>query len=470
MKSRTVRVGLHGCTLSVLAAVLFLPASSGSAGTEAPTTYGGTATATGFHATLDTQPQLTPIADLFHIDIPFAQTDLDSTGSASARAATLFPGEGVLGIPGLICFSRSNACPTPPPKYPLMAEASHPSQPDDTATASGQPANPGGGLQMQPSVVRAHADLTRVAGTTKVTDVELPGVTTIETIAVRSKQLLREGSLVARSETVLGDIDLGDVVHIDSVRSMAEAEIGGAKPVTRAGTVLTGVTVAGVDATIDENGVHANDQGSDAANRAANKTIQKVLDGSGISAHLLRPTRQVSTDNARVSTAGLVVNFRKTVEDVPPVPPCTTPEVPCGVANVNREYFGTLTFGGAGVNAHTGTGLGLVGLAPQTSATAGSQAEQPGKAAATGTPAGTGAPGTAPAGDAPQASDVQAPQVAGQPERTPAAARHNPIVATITSERLQLLAMLLLGYPALALLSARSQPALRLLRRLGQST
>src|SRR6059058_3646604 len=122
-------------------------------------------TATAVHVTVTQQPAGSIItASLLDDAVAYAAGDFDSGGTSEALAAPAFPGRLVVQGPQLLC-SEVFSCPAAPPSYPLLADASYPRRPRDTATASGGPIGSG------PFVVRPLAASARAgdAGNTGAT-------------------------------------------------------------------------------------------------------------------------------------------------------------------------------------------------------------------------------------------------------------------------------------------------------------
>jgi hypothetical protein len=94
---------------------------------------------------------------------------------------------------------------------------------------------------------------------------------------------------------------------------------------------LTGVTRAGLPASVDDRGVHVAGQDQGLPDRA--------LGQQGLTARLVGTTRQDATGVGRSAAAGLLVTFA--------VPLSGAPQLP-GVPSGNRRYLGSALVGGAG--------------------------------------------------------------------------------------------------------------------------
>lgn len=152
------------------------------------------------------------------------------------------------------------------------------------------------------------------------------------------------------SDSLVRDISLaGGVVKIDSVSSVAEATTDGTKSAGDAHTVVHGLTIAGMPATVDDNGLHIGSQGQP-ANAAANQIAQQALGKSGASITVSRPTKETKDASTTVTAGSLVVSW-----------------------NTGSGSIFTVTLGAAEatVTAAPGTDAGITGGAPPGSADAG---------------------------------------------------------------------------------------------------
>ncbi len=468
MGFRPSRLALHVTAASAMAAGALVWGNGAPASAAArPASFGGTTTATGYHLIFDTNPALTPVADLFHVDVPYATTELDSTGGADASAASFYPGAGLLGVPGLLCQAGVPCSSLPPaPDYPLMATASYPTDKDSTATASGKP-TPIGPATVSPSVVSAHADPAVVHAVSQAAGGGVSGVFVVNSVHAETSQHFEGSTLVVQSESVLKDVTIAGAVHVDVLRSLALAKVDGGKvAIGRATTTASGVTAAGQTATIDDRGIHVLGKGdNNEVVSQANKALAQALGSTGITARMLPPVQHATRGGVNASTSGLLITFKQTVENTPPVPPCVAPGAPCGVVNANRDYFGTVTLGGAGAVATADNSSGMLGSAlggllggttgGGTGSSTGAGSLGGGPNAGPALPASSGAAtGGGPGGGAP-------PVVARAGDGTHAAAPAG-LVSTLTSRRLKLLALLLVAYPLVTLIGSR----LHLLSRL----
>jgi hypothetical protein len=446
--SRHRRAALHLAAVAVLAGsgVLLTGGPGHAADVAKPDAYGGEATASGVYFDLDRNPQPTPVTDPFHANAAYASSSLDSSGSATAESAPAFPGEGILGVPALLC--QAGAC-LPLPGYPLMARASYPTKVDSQAQAS--PAVPAvGPLAVTPNLTVAHADPDRVEATTKDSGLNLAGQVTVDSVTAHSKQAFEGGTLVVTSETTVKGIDLGGgQLHIDAVHSLAVARVdGGAVTTSSATTTVSGATAGGHPVTIGSSGISADGQGDGGQAFGAVDSALAQLDASGITVRLLTPTKSAGDGAATAATGGILISLDKVVQNPPPPPNPIHP-----LPNPNGEYLGTLAIGGAGVSAFAVPALAFGAppvFVPQPQLPV-AVARTGGNVVAPIQPVSSGATTSIPVGQAPP------PPITQQSLRPRPAA---VLGVDLTGERLRVLVLVLLGYPALVLLTGpiRARP------------
>ena len=457
MRLRPLRLALHVGAATVLAGAGVLATGSPGSAADAPRpdSFGGDSTASAIHWMADRNPQPTPVSDVFHVESPYATTSMDSSGSITATASPLYPGGGFLGAPGLLC--QFGAC-LPIPSYPVIADASYPTTPYAAADAPPpQAVIKQGPLSLDPNETVAHAgaDVTEartVTGSAEFTDLAKAGSATSH-----SKQHFEGSTLVVTAESAVSDLDLAGKLHIDKISSVATARVDGGKVTSSdATTTVSGASLGGVPVVIGSDGISIAGNGDKGAAKDALNTALAALDASGMKVRLLTPSKSAKTGQASAATGGLLVSFDKTT-NLPNPPPLPLPKELPGIPAYNGDYFGSVTFAGAGVTAFASPALDFA-LPPL-----GVPAAQPpalSGSASQGQPA-TGA--LSPAGPA------VAPAQAGAAPATAAAPATRPTAVLgvdLTSKRLKTLALVLLGYPLLVLLTAPLRAPARLPRAL----
>jgi hypothetical protein len=97
----------------------------------------------------------------------------------------------------------------------------------------------------------------------------------------------------------------GGVIRIGSVTSTAEATTDGVRADGKGTTTVTGMTVAGVPVTVDEDGLHVAGQGTPLATQAVTDAVKAL----GLTAVLTQPRVTKSTGSVSVTAGALVLMY-----------------------------------------------------------------------------------------------------------------------------------------------------------------
>lgn len=451
MLSRPIRaVGHVGAVVLLSGVALVIAGAAGNAAAPSrPDSYGGDATAASLELRVDKQPFPFPVTDPFHAWVPYAETSTDSSGGSEAIASSIYPGQGVLGVPALICeFANGNCSKLPGgrfPKYPDWANAQYPTNPDDSATLSQKPFPGTGPFEVTPNKVTAHADPNRVEATTITGNAGVSSVVTVQSAASHSIQQFEGATLVITAESVLNGVDIGGQLHIDQIRSTVAAKLDGSKVgAATSNTTIAGATVAGHAVTIDSTGVHLDGKGDNGlVKKTVNSALQKLA-GQGIDVRSLGTSKAARPGKVVAETGGLLVVATQNVN---------APGVPVLGGTENGSYTITATLGGAGVNAFASPAVPFraVQIPPVPAAPATSGANAPPASAASSVPPPTQT------GTATTVPPAQQPAVAAGAPGKPAA-----LPLDLTNKRLKTLALVLLAYPLLVLATAPFRAPARL--------
>jgi hypothetical protein len=231
-----------------------------------------------------------------------------------------------------------------------------------------------GPLVVSPMDSEATATATANMGRTRAGGMSLlagtPVATTIGSSTASSVVRTVGRQVVVRVATTVSDITLGGLVHIDSVAATTDVLMQAGKPATSHPHIsVSGITVAGQQATIDEAGLHIAGQQGPALTQ---KVVQRGIDIRSVGVH-----RSGSRQGARSDATGLRVQLSIPVAGVPyvpnPLPPFPPPfdQIPTlpGV-NANGTYLAEITLGAVGAAAGVGIeprfDLGGVGSVPPT--------------------------------------------------------------------------------------------------------
>jgi hypothetical protein len=335
----------------------------------ADTVFQAQTAAAAVHFVLTQQPASSIVtADLVDDAAGYAAGAFDSTGGSEAQAASVFPGTLVVQGPALFC-SQVFTCPATPPDYPLLADASYPRRGHAEASADQKPVGQGP-LVVSPAASTASATGDGNSGQTAAGGMSILSGTPVAVTAGSSTASTRVAStvktLVTHVESTVSDIDIAGLVHIGSIRSSDDITVSATgKPVDHPQVTITGVTVAGVPAQIDDKGVHvAGQNGPSLTQRVAQQ---------GVDIRTVGTQRNDTTALARSQATGLIVTFSLPVSGLPYVPnPLPSPFDAVPGVNGNGTYVGYVALGSvgavAGANAQPTFALG--GTFPLTSPTA----------------------------------------------------------------------------------------------------
>lgn len=306
--------------------------------------------ATAVHLSLTQQPASSLItASAVDDAAAYAASAYDSSGGSDAQAASFYPGNLVAQGPALFC-SQLFPCPAAPPDYPLLADASYPrrthaeAQPGATDVGSGP-------FVVSPSTAVASATTDGNSGRTSAGGTTLfagtPAVVDIGAATSTSSIATKAGALVVHVESVASDIDVAGVLHIESVRAVDDVTIrAGDKPIDAPHITVSGVTVGGTAATVDETGVHV-------AGQTLPSAVQRLAQ-QGLTVTTVGAERHDSGSLARSQATGLAIDFSLPVSGVPYIPNPASSYPPFdnvpGV-NANGSYVGRITIGAVGAVA-----------------------------------------------------------------------------------------------------------------------
>ena len=304
--------------------------------------------ATAVHLTLTQQPASSIVtASLVDDATAYAASAFDSSGGSEAQAAAVFPGNLVVQGPALFC-SQVFTCPFTPPDYPLLADASYPRRDHAQASADQQPVG-SGPLVVSPSssTATAGADSNTASTATGRTSVlsGTPVAVTVGASSATTRVTTTASGLLTHVESTVSDIDIAGLVHVGAVRAYDDITVPPTgRPVDSPHIVVTGVTVAGVPAQIDERGIHV-------AGKDGPALTQRVSQ-QGVDVRLVGVQRTDAGSLARSEATGLAVTFSLPVSGLPYVPnPLPSPFDQVPGVNANGTYVGYLTLGAVGAVA-----------------------------------------------------------------------------------------------------------------------
>jgi hypothetical protein len=295
---------------------------------DLPGTFDVSTVAVGVNVASSQSPAASVVtAGLVDTTEAYATSALSSYGAAESAAAGFYPGDLVAGGPTLIC-ENFGPCPVAPPTYPLVADAAYPTSPTDVAPGAS-----------------AHASV-RDTGAAASAASRAAGPVTVQTAHAATHAWVDATGAHVRSRSVVTGIVIGPlrIAALDAVDDVDVPTEGAVRDRPR--VTVTGVTVAGQEATLDDAGVHVAGTGAG--------TPVAALVQQGLEVRLLGASRQDRPGAVRSAAGGLLVSVS--------VPVTGAPQLVPGLPGVNRRYVGSVLVGGAGavVTAGAGTGIDLV--------------------------------------------------------------------------------------------------------------
>lgn len=316
---------------------------------------------------------LLPVNDVFRF-VALDGSTVFETDLQTARASLLYPGEGLIQGPNLVCGTFGSQF---PPQfgpilqtctqydYPLSvrADSSHPSRATTGALTVGAPTDPvsanllAAKANATPEASASYAALEdlRVLGLPAFGSISLlpteqldldPSILLIENATSTTDQHIdATGSLIVDAESVLSGVSLvGGLVKIGSIRSLSHVTDDAAGHRTSdASLEIAGVTVGGVPAQITEDGLVLGSPagGSGPLVQQLQTALNQLLEALNVKITLLDVEKTVDdgTGQAVAAAGGVLVEVTTTADGLPTIPG------PLGELDPNGEYVGSIQLG-----------------------------------------------------------------------------------------------------------------------------
>jgi hypothetical protein len=333
-------------------------------------------------ASFDVDQSVLPLSGIVNPIVAKANSTYE-TDNQTADAGLLYPGNGVLQGPNLLCgtFLSGSVPDAFQPfvdactkfDYPLWVKADA-SQHDASTEGRLQLGKPTDPFSVQATGASAHADKDAATSDAELADVHvlgLPGINVIPLLGIQQLKLnpnvvgianassatdqrITDGKLVVQARSVLSGIDLvGGLIHIGSLRSTSTITDDGAKRTSAAQLEVGGVTVAGLPAEITTDGLQIGTSATPLGPVATqlSRTLTQLLGALGVKLTLLPTTHTTDdgTGQAVASAAGLLLEITLNVKGLPAIPG------PLGQMDLNGAYVGTLQLGYSGASGAAAT-------------------------------------------------------------------------------------------------------------------
>ena len=328
MKARLARIA--GATGLGLALVL-APATGAHADGASIGGYQSAGSGEVFSA-FPTLPGFTVVEAPFEGTLALADTNLQAGGQAFAQTSILWPGGLAAGLGTLL--KQAAPLPVAIPNYPIRAEAHEYSGPVSDAAIPG--------IRMQAFGSPEKADALSDVGA-----VVVPGIIDVRSSSSHSQSLVDSAKASTTVDVSLHGISLaGGAITIDAIKSTAATVSDGAHPTGKASTVITGLSVGGMPATLDAKGLHASGQTVPGVD--PNAQIAAVLAQTGYHLSLTPDDLKLAGGDAEASSPALVV--------VAPTP--GSGPVPAGFATIVLGATHSHTAASVGDVSDVGTDVG----------------------------------------------------------------------------------------------------------------
>lgn len=354
LRVRLRRAAAAGFTAALAGTAVFVGPPTAASAASQTFYFEGETTATAVHLTVTQKPANSIItASLVDDAAAYAASAYDSSGGSEAQAAPIYPGNLVVQGPSLLCedvFGSDPfpACPVAPPAYPLLADASYPRSTQAHAQTNQSPVGSG------PFVLTpARADATATAdgndGSTDGSTLSLlagsPAAVTVGAATARSTLHATATDITMHVESAATDVTIAGLVHIASVHAVDDVTVNATgKPVDHPTITISGVTVAGQQASIDNDGIHIAGQNGPA--------LAQQLAQQGVTVRTVGVNRSDAVGAARSDATGLTIGFSVPVSGLPYIPnPLPPPFDAVPGVDANGTYVGTITLGAAGAVA-----------------------------------------------------------------------------------------------------------------------
>ncbi|MEY2451695.1 MAG: hypothetical protein QOD92_1269 [Acidimicrobiaceae bacterium] len=282
---------------------------------------------------------------LAQVSFPESLTNMNKSPSAYALASLVYPGPLLADLPTVLALGGFDQQTEPLgpdrpmtgdiPAYPVRAEAFYPSGPTSTSQDIGS-----GREVVSTTADSANAQAVYGAAT-------LPPLFTTGSATSTTETHLEQGLAVSRTRVELHGVDLfASLIHIESIVTDLVSTSDATTGATGGTTVVSGVTVLGMPATIDGTGIHLAPQAANpgapvtlpalggvtdplqplltqvndlivSTVGTANAGINELLNAGGITVQLIQPTEVKNGAEASLLASGVLITIKYTGDTEP---------------------------------------------------------------------------------------------------------------------------------------------------------
>lgn len=195
--------------------------------------------------TYDSPNLLATGSPILQFSVPEALSTISSGPVGYALASFLFPGPLIADLDAALAASGQS---TGIPPYPIRSESFYPSGPEEASQGEQ-------GIEMVASTSFADS-----RARSSYAGMSLDPAAFVGGMAARSQSVIEGDQLVSRARSEISNFSVaGGLIAIESIVTDLVATSNGSDGATAGGTTVSGVTVLGLPATIDENGISFDD-------------------------------------------------------------------------------------------------------------------------------------------------------------------------------------------------------------------
>jgi hypothetical protein len=271
--------------------VLVVPLHVTGARADGPSTsYSGTARADAFRIGVSATGLI--VSSLADASGPTAQTRMDSLGTSVGFAAFPYPGDVIVGAPGLVTsllLPQLGLRPPNLPAYPLAVSSQYPGQPSQKVD--------------QPALsLSAESTSGSSAGHATATGSDSGGNAMGKAVSNATSNVDSSGVVVADAASTVESVTINSILRIGRVVATAHATSSGTgTSTTRSSFSAEGISVVGVPVVLTEKGLVL---AGSTVPPPPSSSVAQALAGSGIGVRYLAPV----ISPGEVQSAGIVVS------------------------------------------------------------------------------------------------------------------------------------------------------------------
>jgi hypothetical protein len=141
-------------------------------------------------------------------------------------------------------------------------------------------------------------------------DFAAPGAVSAARVATTSRTALAGSKLVAIADSELHGVEVAGTLRIDTIHTTAQGTTDGSSATTEPTVVVSGVTVAGQAATLDDKGLHLVGSNQPSPLDGAVSAANQALSAMKMTAYVTKPLQQdTSAGSASLDTGAVIVQW-----------------------------------------------------------------------------------------------------------------------------------------------------------------